>query len=156
MEFPRLEKHGSAAASGRKNPMKILSVMFFTVTVFSAGLSVRGQDSGLYRRNIHKIMERAPREGLWTIKRTDTIRINLVQLSGELKLHKHPDAEHSIFVLSGKIEALIGKDHILLKDGDFVSIPKDMPHKYIVRGKKALIISMDAPYYDPAKTVILE
>ena len=39
--------------------------------------------------------------------------------------------------------------------GDFVSIPRGMPHKYIVQGERAVIVSMDAPYYDPNKTIRL-
>jgi len=136
--------------------MKKLTLLFGLLCIFGGVLTANAQDGGLYRRNIWRMIEEKPREGLWTIKRTDTIRINLVRLSGEMKMHKHPDAEHSIFVLEGKIDALIGTERVTLKKGDFVSIPKGVPHKYTIRGKRAIIISMDAPYYDPAKTIILK
>lgn len=126
------------------------------VLLFVCIVAAKGQETGIYLRNIEKLMRDKPREGLWTIKRTDTIRVNLVRMSGEMKMHKHPDAEHSFFVLEGKIDALIGAERIILKKGDFVSIPQGVPHKYWVKSKRALIISMDAPYYDPAKTVIMD
>jgi quercetin dioxygenase-like cupin family protein len=41
-----------------------------------------------------------------------------------------------------------------LKAGDYISIPAGMKHGYSVPADKpALLISMDAPPYDPQKTV---
>ncbi len=136
--------------------MKRLAVIFGIVAFFCGVQAVFGQDQNISIRNIGKLIKASPRKGLWTIKQTDAIRINLVQMSGEMKMHKHPDAEHSILVYEGKIDALIGGKRFSLKKGDFVSIPKNVPHKYFVRSKRALIISMDAPYYDPKKTVMIE
>ena len=93
---------------------------------------------------------------VWNIKKTDIIRINLVEMSGELGLHKHPDAEHSLLVLKGKVRVKVGDKFVVMKKGDFISIPKDVPHKYWSLSKKSLLVSMDAPYYDPKKTVRLE
>jgi hypothetical protein len=42
----------------------------------------------------------------------------------------------------------------LLREGDYISIPAGMKHGYSVApGKTALLISMDAPPYDPQKRV---
>ncbi len=93
---------------------------------------------------------------VWNLKKDKTIRINLVEMKGELKKHKHPDAEHSLIVIKGKVKVLVGDEVFILKQGDFISIPKNMPHKYWTISKKALLASMDAPYYDPKKTIYLE
>lgn len=77
-------------------------------------------------------------------------------MKGESKMHKHPDADHTILVIKGVILAEIGGKKIKLRKGDMISIPAGMPHKYIVKGRKAVIVSMDAPYYNPDKTIILE
>ena len=93
---------------------------------------------------------------VWNIKKTDLIRINLVEMSGELSKHKHPDAEHSLVVLEGEVKAMVGDSIVTLLKGDFISIPKNVPHKYWTITSKAYLVSMDAPYYDADKTVRLE
>lgn len=77
-------------------------------------------------------------------------------MEGTGKLHKHPDADHTILVIKGVILAEINGKKIFLRKGDMISIPAGMPHKYKVKGRKAIIVSMDAPYYNPDKTIILE
>lgn len=93
---------------------------------------------------------------VWSIKQNKIIRINLVEMSGELSLHKHPDAEHSLIVLDGKLRVKIGDEKIEIGKGDFISIPADVPHKYWSLTKTSMVVSMDAPYYDPKKTISLE
>ena len=93
---------------------------------------------------------------VWKIKQNGEIRINLVEMSGELSLHMHPDAEHSLMVLEGKVRVMIGKDYVEISEGDFISIPANVPHKYWSISKQAKLVSMDAPYYDPKATVTLE
>jgi len=93
---------------------------------------------------------------VWNIRQDDSIRINLVEMSGELGLHKHPDADHSLMILEGKVRAQVGEKMIELEKGDFISIPANVPHKYWSITETALLVSMDAPYYDPRKTISLE
>lgn len=93
---------------------------------------------------------------VWSVHKTDIIRINLVEFTGELALHKHPDADHSLVVLEGKVRVQVGDEQVEIEKGDFISVPADMPHKYWTLSDKAMLMSMDAPYYDPQKTVVLE
>ncbi len=93
---------------------------------------------------------------LWSLRKTENIRINLVEFSGELALHKHPDAAHTLIILEGTVKVLAGDQQEILEKGDFISIPAEMPHKYWSLSPRATMVSMDAPYYDPRKTVVLE
>ncbi|MBY0470470.1 cupin domain-containing protein [bacterium] len=93
---------------------------------------------------------------VWNIRQTNILRINLVEMSGELPLHKHPDADHSLMVLEGRVRVQIGQEIFEIEKGDYVSIPQDVPHKYWALTQPALLVSMDAPYYDPKNTVQLE
>jgi quercetin dioxygenase-like cupin family protein len=93
---------------------------------------------------------------VWTIRQDAIIRINLVEMSGELTLHKHPDADHSLMVLEGEVRVQIADKMIVVHKGDFISIPANVPHKYWSLTKTAMLVSMDAPYYDPTRTVVLE
>lgn len=93
---------------------------------------------------------------VWTLKKDQTIRVNLVEMKGELTRHLHPDADHSLMVVKGKVKAEVGDRVEVLGQGDFISIPQGVPHKYTTITETALLTSMDAPYYDPAKTQRLE
>lgn len=93
---------------------------------------------------------------VWNIRQDPTIRINLVEMSGELALHQHPDAAHSLMVLEGRVRVQAGSEKVEMKKGDFISIPAGVAHKYWSLTEKTILVSMDAPYYDPKKTVILE
>lgn len=98
-----------------------------------------------------------PSDRGWTLAKTADKRVNLVEMRSELKNHSHPDADHSLILLAGSARVVTPGEDRVLKPGDYVSIPRDVAHKYYVEGgQPALFISFDAPAYDPAKTVYFE
>src|SRR5437879_6450988 len=91
---------------------------------------------------------------VWRLHQSATSRTNLVEMRGEAGEHIHPDAEHSLYVISGELTVRAGDVETTLRAGDYISIPAGMKHGYSVPADKpALLISMDAPPYDPRKTV---
>lgn len=96
---------------------------------------------------------RSPSVTIWNVQQTDSIRINLVEMRGELRRHVHPDAAHSLLLLEGSVKATIGDAVVVMNKGDFVSIPAGVSHGYTTVTPSALLISADAPYYDPRKTI---
>ena len=91
---------------------------------------------------------------LWRLHQSATSRTNLVEMRGVADEHIHPDAEHSLYVISGEVMVYAGELETTLHPGDYISIPAGMKHGYRVpAGKTALLISMDAPPYDPQKTI---
>ncbi len=101
-----------------------------------------------------ELRQREPGKHLWTLHQNKTSRTNLVEMSGDSVRHIHPDAEHSLYVLAGDLTALVGDETIPLHEGDYISIPPGIPHCYSVPpGKTALLLSLDAPAYDPAKII---
>ena len=75
-------------------------------------------------------------------------------MRGDAGEHIHPDAEHSLYVISGEVMVKAGGMETTLRAGDYISIPAGMKHGYTVPADKpALLISMDAPPYDPQKTI---
>jgi quercetin dioxygenase-like cupin family protein len=91
---------------------------------------------------------------VWRLHQSATSRTNLVEMRGEAGEHIHPDAEHSLYVISGEVMVHADELETTLQTGDYLSIPAGMKHGYRVpAGKTALLISMDAPPYDPQKTV---
>jgi quercetin dioxygenase-like cupin family protein len=91
---------------------------------------------------------------VWRLHQSATSRTNLVEMRGVAGEHIHPDAEHSLYVISGEVMVYAGDLETTLQAGDYISIPAGMKHGYRVPADKtALLISMDAPPYDPQKTI---
>lgn len=140
--------------------MLLFSVLLLLSLDVSAQPKVE-EDVLLLRRA--ELLNREPdRQGhgvkVWTMRRDEHSRTNLVELRGELPRHIHPDARHTILVLEGEIWFQKGEDseEVLLVEGDYVSIGAGVPHKYRVRTKRGLIMSFDAPAYNPKETIYLE
>jgi quercetin dioxygenase-like cupin family protein len=106
-----------------------------------------------------ELMAREPNSGattghVWRLHQSATSRTNLVEMRGEAGEHIHPDAEHSLYVISGELTVRAGEVETTLRAGDYISIPAGLKHGYTVpTDKPALLISMDAPAYDPQKTI---
>ena len=106
-----------------------------------------------------ELMQREPNTNpaggkVWGLHRSATSRTNLVEMRGEGVRHLHPDAEHSLYVISGTVKATVGDEEFTLSAGDYISIPAGVPHSYLAPvDVPALLISMDAPPYDPQKTI---
>jgi quercetin dioxygenase-like cupin family protein len=95
----------------------------------------------------------SPNVRVWTMHQDERSRTNLVEMSGKLSYHAHPDADHTLMVLSGCVCAWVDREAVVLNEGDYLSIPASVPHKYETITKTALLVSFDAPAYDPAKQV---
>ena len=124
-----------------------------------AASSAMGEEMQLlrYQELIHRKPDHeATNVRVWKIRQDAMSRVHLVEMSGPLAMHKHPDASHSILVLEGSVRAQVGDKTMDLVVGDYLSIPANVPHRYWTLTPKAYVVSMDAPYYDPAKTITLE
>jgi quercetin dioxygenase-like cupin family protein len=95
-----------------------------------------------------------PNVRVWTMRKSEESksRTNLVEMKGKLSYHVHPDHEHTLMVLEGRVCAWHGTEAVLLETGDYISIPAGVPHKYETVGERALLLSFDAPAYDPNLT----
>jgi quercetin dioxygenase-like cupin family protein len=95
---------------------------------------------------------------LWPLHATAESRMNYVEVTGRSSLHFHPDADHKLYVLEGNVAVTAGTNTTIAKVGDLIIIPKGVRHCYDVpaKGERALLLTFDAPPYDPRKTVQLE
>ena len=84
--------------------------------------------------------------------------MNYFEVTGRGPLHYHPDADHRLYVLEGTVLVTCGTATTRCTVGDFIIIPKGVRHCYDVpaKGERALLLTFDAPPYDPRKTVNLE
>ena len=95
---------------------------------------------------------------LWPLYATADARMNYVEVAGRSGLHFHPDADHKLYVLEGTVVVVAGTNTLTAGVGDFIIIPRGVRHCYDVpaRGGRALLLTFDAPPYDPRKTVNVE
>jgi quercetin dioxygenase-like cupin family protein len=98
------------------------------------------------------------RGGLWPLYSTPEARLNYFEVTGRTSLHFHPDAEHRLYVLEGKVLVTCGTNTTTATVGDFIVIPRGVRHCYDVpaKGDRALLLTFDAPPFDPRKTVNIE
>jgi quercetin dioxygenase-like cupin family protein len=57
--------------------------------------------------------------------------------------HMHPNCEEVVFVLEGEVEHTLGDQSAVLRAGDLIAVPRDVPHRLINRGDapvRALIV----------------
>jgi quercetin dioxygenase-like cupin family protein len=95
---------------------------------------------------------------LWPLHSTPEARMNYVEVTGRSGLHFHPDADHKLYVLEGRVVVTAGTNTTTDIAGDLIIIPKGVRHCYDVpaKGDRALLLTFDAPPYDPRKTINLE
>ena len=95
---------------------------------------------------------------LWPLYSSAEARMNYFEVTGPSSLHFHPDADHRLYVLEGKVVVTAGTNTTTAISGDLIVIPKGVRHRYYVpaKGERALLLTFDAPPYDPHKTVNLE
>jgi len=100
----------------------------------------------------------AARMRLWPLYSSPEARMNYVEVAGRSGMHFHPDADHKLYVLEGEVVVVAGTNSSTAIAGDLIIIPKGVRHSYDVpsKGGRALLLTFDAPPYDPGKTVNLE
>jgi quercetin dioxygenase-like cupin family protein len=85
--------------------------------------------------------------GVWTWKSSseDGCGLHVVEVDMDggkcTPLHVHPVAE-SMWVLEGQLRYRIGDDDVELGVGDFVMVPADVPHAFIVVSEKARVLAI--------------
>lgn len=93
----------------------------------------------------------------WLIERNDEASSGLGEISGCLPLHFHTDGEHRLGILSGRLEIRVGPDARVVGPGDYVRIPKGVPHKLVcVSEESAWFVTFDFPPMDPSNFYWLE
>ena len=53
-------------------------------------------------------------------------------------LHKHPNCEELLYVISGSCEKIVGDKKVIMKAGDIVRIPIGVPHQAITIGNEPM------------------
>src|SRR6266568_348106 len=126
----------------------------------SAGGEREGAATVIHRADV--LRDRSPNSAaamrIWPLHATADSRMNYVEVAGRSGLHFHPDADHKLYVLEGSVVVTAGTNTSTATVGDLIIIPRGVRHAYdvLVHGSRALLLTFDAPPYDPRKTVPLD
>ena len=117
---------------------------------------LEGVATVLHRDDV--LADRGGGRHLWPLLNTPEARMNFFEVTSRGALHFHPDADHRLYVLEGTVLVTCGAATTKCAAGDFIVIPRGVRHCYDVAapGGKALLLTFDAPPYDPKKTVNVE
>ena len=68
-----------------------------------------------------------------------------VQRGAEPPAHTHSREDEAYFILAGSITYTIGEDIITANEGEYVYLPKNVPHKFKVVSEKAEVLMLISP-----------
>jgi quercetin dioxygenase-like cupin family protein len=91
------------------------------------------------------------------VHETECVRCLSVEICGTVPLHYHPDGTHRNYVISGRLRFTIGAETREVGPGDFLLVPRGVPHKVELAGEgPASLATVDTPPIDVTKSVWLE
>src|ERR1700736_6441535 len=61
---------------------------------------------------------------IWVVEKKADVQCLLVEVSGTIPMHFHPDGVHRMYVIEAKLRMTIGKETMDMEPGDFMMIPR--------------------------------
>ena len=108
------------------------------VEVFDVGKELAGADEG--RRAVNRRLVREP-----------AYTVNAVAVNDEIPSHRHEDASHVLYIVSGRGTALVGGESVALKPGLVVHIPKGIVHSLKADGERLTFVDF-VPHADASRS----
>jgi quercetin dioxygenase-like cupin family protein len=69
----------------------------------------------------------------------------IVQRGAEPPPHTHSREDESYFILKGSIQYTIGDHQLTVNEGEYVYLPKDVPHSFKILSEKAEVLMLMSP-----------
>jgi quercetin dioxygenase-like cupin family protein len=83
---------------------------------------------------------------LTLLAQTPEVNIRLNKLQGRIRRHAHPQSNHFLYLIRGQIELTVGDETKVVGAGDFVTIPREIPHAMKRIGdSEALFLDVASP-----------
>lgn len=93
----------------------------------------------------------------WAVEKKKDVMCLLVEVSGTIPMHFHPDGVHRMYILEGKLRCTIGKETMVMGPGDYMLIPRAVRHKLERVGEgKTYFVTVDSPPINPKNNIWLE
>jgi mannose-6-phosphate isomerase-like protein (cupin superfamily) len=83
---------------------------------------------------------------LATLAQTSDVNIRVNRLEDRIKRHTHPTSHHFLYLIAGQIELRVGDETRVVGAGDFVIIPRGMPHAmHKIGAPEAVFLDVASP-----------
>jgi mannose-6-phosphate isomerase-like protein (cupin superfamily) len=93
----------------------------------------------------------------WAVEKGEDVWSLLVEVSGTIPLHFHPDGVHRMYILEGRLRCTVGRETMEMGPGDYMLIPRGVRHRFEKVGDgRAYFVTVDTPPINPANNVWLE
>ena len=91
------------------------------------------------------------------LDRTPAASFHLVQIQTREPLHVHRRHDGTAILLEGEGTLILGKDHVKMKPGDVVTVPRNVLHAYINEGNApSVVYVIFSPPFDGKDRVVVE
>jgi quercetin dioxygenase-like cupin family protein len=100
-----------------------------------------------------QVKKGAPREGFTfqQMVKTSDYTVGAVAVKDEIKMHRHNDGNHVLYIVSGQGTATLDGQQVSLKPGTVLHIPKGVVHNIKAQGGELTLLDMAQPPFDPNK-----
>jgi len=88
--------------------------------------------------------------------KTPAYTAGAIAVKAEIKMHRHKDGSHVIYIVSGRGTATIDGKPIALNPGIVVHIPKGSTYNIKAEGGEMMILDFAHPPFDPAQMEWIE
>jgi mannose-6-phosphate isomerase-like protein (cupin superfamily) len=88
---------------------------------------------------------------LQELVKTSNYTVGAVAIQEEIKMHRHADGDHNLYILSGQGTVTLGDRQIPIKPGMLINIPKGLPHEIRAQGGEVTLLDFAQPPFDPQK-----
>ena len=83
--------------------------------------------------------------------KTPTYTVGALAVKDEIKMHRHKDGNHVLYIVSGRGTAILDGGPVTLKPGTVVHIPKGSTHNVKAEGGELTILDLAHPPFDPTQ-----
>jgi quercetin dioxygenase-like cupin family protein len=83
--------------------------------------------------------------------KTATFTVGTVAIKDEVKLHRHNDGAHVVYIVSGGGTMTHGSETIVLKPGMIVHVPAGVVHGIKAQSGELTLVDFAQPPFDPNK-----
>lgn len=129
----------------------------WTVMTIMAGLSclagLAWAAEGQVLEFQEQVKQGTPREGFTfqQMVKTPDYTVGAVAVKDEIKMHRHNDGNHVLYIVSGQGTATLDGQQVSLKPGTVLHIPKSVVHNIKAAGGELTLLDVAQPPFDPSK-----
>ena len=127
------------------------------VMALGAGLSVAGGTAVAADSQVLDFQEQVNKGDqrlgftLQQMVKTPDYTVGAITVKDEIKMHRHHDGNHVVYIVSGQGTATLDGQQVALKPGTVLHMPKGVTHNIKAEGGELTLLDFAQPPFDPNK-----